>query len=171
MSDAPARLMPPAPEKPSQSAPVARPQEMRFASLSASLLARKGEAEPALEPFAHARVADSAREMRPGDRHDLSRADARDAGAPPVADCPRRRAASGGKRAAVTFRMSVHDFLRLQLASAELERPTQDIIIDALKAYLDAEGVESLADCKCLSRAGACAAPVPPQQTVRQAAE
>ena len=47
-----------------------REGESRFASLTAGLLARKGEAEPALEPFKHARVAPgSAREMAPGERH------------------------------------------------------------------------------------------------------
>lgn len=45
-----------------------------FASLTADLLARKGEAKPALEPFAHARVAPgSAREMSRGERHDIDR--------------------------------------------------------------------------------------------------
>lgn len=46
----------------------------RFASLTAGLLARKGEATPALEPFANARMAPgSAREMARGERHRLDR--------------------------------------------------------------------------------------------------
>lgn len=46
----------------------------RFASLTAGLLARKGEAAPALEPFANARMAPgSAREMGRGERHRLDR--------------------------------------------------------------------------------------------------
>lgn len=46
----------------------------RFASLTAGLLARKGEAAPALEPFANARMAPgSAREMARGERHHLDR--------------------------------------------------------------------------------------------------
>jgi hypothetical protein len=46
----------------------------RFASLTAGLLARKGEAKPALEPFANARMAPgSAREMGRGERHMLDR--------------------------------------------------------------------------------------------------
>lgn len=46
----------------------------RFASLTAGLLARKGEATPALEPFANARMAPgSAREMGRGERHRLDR--------------------------------------------------------------------------------------------------
>lgn len=147
-----------------------RQAEPRFASLSASLLARKGEAEPALEPFAHARVAESARQMAPGERHEVSRKaplNARDGASAP--DCPKKRIAANPKRAAVTFRMSIHDFLRLQLASAELERSAQDIILDALKAHLDAAGVESLDDCRCLKAAGeACAAPPPADPHLNQ---
>lgn len=147
-----ARISPLPPREPPRS------NEPRFASLSASLLARKGEAEPALEPFAHARVAETARQMAPGERHEVTRKD--QFGAPGEAapaeprDCPKRRVGASPKRAAVTFRMSIHDFLRLQLASAELERPAQDIILDALKAHLDAAGVESLEDCRCLRAAG-----------------
>lgn len=153
--------------------------ESKFASLTAGLLARKGEAEPALEPFAHARVAGtSARQMAPGERHALDRKS--DGRAPrPAApvfppddiarlkpvpraveekqfaeNCPREKIATSPKRAAVTFRMSVHDFLRLKLGSAELERSSQDIIIDAIEAYLDVHDVERLDDCKCLRIAG-----------------
>lgn len=159
--------------------------EGKFASLTAGLLARKGEAEPALEPFAHARVAGaSARQMGPGERHALDRKDdkrfVRSPDAPPARledaarlkpgpraveekrfaeNCPREKIALSPKRAAVTFRMSVHDFLRLKLASAELERSSQDIIIDAIEAYLDVHNVQRLDDCKCLKAAGdACSA-------------
>ncbi|GAB4527322.1 MAG: hypothetical protein Kow00133_16220 [Amphiplicatus sp.] len=154
-------------------------KEGKFASLTAALLARKGEAEPALEPFAHARVAAStARQMAPGETHAIDRkAASADRPARPRAghahpapfataaaraeeprrfaeNCPRERIATSPKRAAVTFRMSVHDFLRLKLASAELERSSQDIIIDAVEAYLNEQGVERLDDCKCLREAG-----------------
>lgn len=135
--------------------PHPRHPEARFASLSASLLARKGEAEPALEPFAHARVAETARQMAPGERHEMSRKDAFAPREAPgeIKACEKRRIAANPKRAAVTFRMSIHDFLRLQLASAELEQPAQEIILAALKAHLDAAGVESLEDCRCLKTA------------------
>lgn len=160
--------------------------EGKFASLSATLLARKGEAEPALEPFAQARVAASARQMGPNERHEIDRKEAprypravsfaRSDDAPrlnpaprsvaPAAEekqfaenCPREKIAANTKRAAVTFRMSVHDFLRLKLASAELEVSSQDIIIEAVETYLDAHGVERLDDCKCLQAAAdACGA-------------
>lgn len=177
--------------------------ESRFAALTAGLLARKGEAEPALEPFTQARVAPgAAREMAPGARHmveKLAAGEARRAHVDPIDDtnevreewqrvrpadpapmappsekpddaprmaaraapggeefaenCPRQKIAASPKRAAVTFRMSVHDFLRLKLASAELERSSQDIIVDALEDYLDANGVERLDNCRCLAEA------------------
>ncbi|MBB5518247.1 hypothetical protein [Amphiplicatus metriothermophilus] len=164
----------------SRQSDAGKDKEGKFASLTAALLARKGEAEPALEPFAHARVAAStARQMAPGETHALDRkaapvdrpaarapaghahpapfatADARSEEPKRFAEnCPRERIAKSPKRAAVTFRMSVHDFLRLKLASAELERSSQDIIIDAIEAYLNEQGVERLDDCKCLREAG-----------------
>lgn len=182
-----------------EAAPLVRePRENRFAALTAGLLARKGEAEPAMERFSHARIdAGSAREMAPGERHVLERKGASEspaahidpigdpeaseewrrvrpvregngAGAafaarPPQPDkgaakefaenCPRERIAKSAKRAAVTFRMSVHDFLRLKLASAELESSSQDIIIEALESWLDQKGVERLDNCRCLAEA------------------
>ncbi len=185
--------------------------EDRFASLTPSLLARKGDAEPALEPFAYARMAETARQMSPGALHELDRqikydkapaqpdpvspqmtgtgmkedseSEARSkreqpnsshpvhmierlwaeankmplnapaAPAPaPKTEC-RKRQAYLKRRAAVTFRMPTHDFLRLKLASAELETSCQNIILAALEAYLDAHGVEPLDDCNCLREA------------------
>lgn len=174
-----------------------------FASLTAGLLARKGEAEPALEPFAQARVAPgSARQMTPGARHQIDKpARGDDAPKPegeekPAApaivtanddaprmpephekrkpprasegdarppDCPRK--AASPKKAAVTFRMTTHDFLRLKLAGAELEMSGQDIIIAAIEAFLDEKGVERLDECLCLQKAAkACEARRQPRE-------
>ncbi len=67
----------------------------------------------------------------------------------------RRKANDPGlpRRAAVTFRMSTRDFLRMKLGSAELGISSQDILIEALGEYLDARGVEGFGDCQCLRRA------------------
>ncbi len=187
------------------------PLEKRFAALTAGLLARKGEAEPAMDVFNHARIDPvSARQMEPGARHEINRQPAGEGHAAqidPISDsndvreewrrvkpaapaqtkaviedaprmppknparapdsqtelpqpqkefaenCPRQKIAISAKRAAVTFRMSVHDFLRLKLASAELEVPSQDIILSALDSYLDVKGVERLDNCRCLREA------------------
>ncbi|MBI1365721.1 MAG: hypothetical protein GC153_07150 [Alphaproteobacteria bacterium] len=179
-------------------------REGRFAALTAGLLARKGEAEPAMAAFSHARVDPaSARQMEPGARHVVDKKTAGEEESPPVhvepiddartvreewqriapmrarkgddaprmepktapeegeaafaENCPRKKIAASTKRAAVTFRMSVHDFLRLKLASAELETPSQDIIIEALDRFLDEKGVERLDNCRCLAEtAKAC---------------
>ena len=189
----------------------------RFATLTAGLLARKGDAAPALGLFAHGRVASGAsRRMPPRSRREIDRPAANDSPPVPVAaaklrtpsgpsphaqiddlvadvephaaprpspalddaprivrsepasddggeqapavnrgfneGCPRKKTAARCKRAAVTFRMSVHDFLRLKLAAAELEMASQDIVVNAIEAYLDAQGVERLEDCRCLAR-------------------
>lgn len=57
------------------------------------------------------------------------------------------------RRAAVTIRLTTHDFMRLKLASAELAMTSQDILTKALATYLDAHEVETLSDCTCLRRA------------------
>ena len=176
-------------------------REGRFAALTAGLLARKGQAEPAMAAFSHARIDPlSARQMEPGERHTLDKRAAgeevilpghvepiddannvreewqRVAPLPPAKpedaarmnpkhasggeesdgfaeNCPRKKIATSTKRAAVTFRMSVHDFLRLKLASAELEIASGDLIIDALDRFLDEKGVERLDNCRCLAEA------------------
>lgn len=152
--------------------------EDRYAHLTAGLLARKGDAEPALEPFAHARVAESARRMTPGSVHKLERSQsdlrhpdhhhtshhARQPDVAPHAPAPPPRAPARSevamsrqeflkRRAAVTFRMPTHDFLRLKLASAELDVSCQNIVLAALEAFLDANGVERLDECNCLREA------------------
>lgn len=69
-----ARRTPDEEEKPANA--PARSHSAVFAALTADLLARKGEAKPALEPFAHARIAaGSARQMARGERHQIDRAD------------------------------------------------------------------------------------------------
>jgi hypothetical protein len=74
---------------------------------------------------------------------------------------PQRPAGKGERRAAVTFRMTTRDFLRLKLGAAELNMPAQDVIIEALEEYLDARGVESLRGCVCLEKSAEamCATP------------
>jgi len=70
---------------------------------------------------------------------------------------PRPVEAVARRRAAVTFRMPTRDYLRMKLASAELETSCQDLLLSALEEYLDALGIERLDQCPCLARAaGAC---------------
>lgn len=66
-----------------------------------------------------------------------------------------RPAGLGERRAAVTFRMTTRDFLRLKLGAAEMNMTAQDVILEALEEFLDARGVESLRGCACLEKSAA----------------
>jgi hypothetical protein len=111
----------------------------KVASLSAALLARKGAAAPSLKRFA-----------REKPRNPFSSPCAADA-----ASCSAREARRGKRRASLTLRLPIPDFLRLKLASAEFERTSQAILLDALRAYLDDRDVENFDDCPCLRKAAA----------------
>jgi len=193
-------------------------EEPTYASLTAGLLARKGEAHPAMDGFTHGRHAPD----NPGfDAAPVDSPAARRTDEPPLAATPpnvrrverpseepergpvnelRRRIADalgwdrnerrapGGRRASerladravrvasdtrpdpdcvrpcetaaaskrriqVSFKISTRDFMRLKLASAELQRPSQDLLIDAVHEVLDAYGVERFEDCRCLAKA------------------
>ncbi len=63
-------------------------------------------------------------------------------------DCKR----TNPRRAVVTLRMSVRDFLRMKLGAAVLKKRETDLLMEALDYYLDAHGVESFDDCLCLRR-------------------
>ena len=110
----------------------------KVASLSAALLARKGAAAPSSKRL----LADA-----PGN---------------PFAGCPAARAArdcpgkakAAQKRANVTLRLPIPDFLRLKLASIEFERTSQAILLEALRRHLDERGVASFDDCPCLEKNG-----------------
>jgi len=67
---------------------------------------------------------------------------------------PPKPKAVGARTAAVTFRVTAKDFLRLQLGAAQLETSAQDVIIAAINDYLDRSGVMSSDRCVCLRQAG-----------------
>jgi len=117
----------------------------RFASLTAGLLARKGEAAPALEPFANARMAPgSAREMARGERHHLDRrvndgdaprlAGTNDAGAPrhaphwalPRADAPLHDPGHRGRHGPEPHSPHTHESAAHGLESREPDRHGED---------------------------------------------
>ncbi|MEL6365159.1 MAG: hypothetical protein AAFR11_10010 [Pseudomonadota bacterium] len=78
---------------------------------------------------------------------------AADARPDPDCDRPCSEAAKSQRRVQVSFRVTTRDFMRLQLAAAELGRPSQDLIIEAVDQLLDEHGVERFEDCACLARA------------------
>ena len=111
----------------------------KVASLTAALLARKGEAAPSLKRFLNARGANP-----------FSGAACAATGDPAEA-CERRR--RGAKRVSFTLRLPVPDFLRLKLAAGLFERTSQSILLEALRSHLDAKEVERFDDCPCLEKA------------------
>ncbi len=111
----------------------------KVASLSAALLARKGAASPSLKRFLNQRS------NNPFARCEDARV------------CQNAATSLGVKRASVSLRLPIPDFLRLKLASAEFERTSQAILLDALRAYLDDKGVEKFGDRPCLKKAAAAA--------------
>lgn len=111
----------------------------KVASLTAALLARKGDAAPSLKRFRSGR-----------DANPFAAATCSATGGP-AADCERRR--RGAKRVSLTLRLPIPDFLRLKLAAGLFERTSQSILLEALKAHLDAKDVARFEDCSCLQKA------------------
>ena len=126
-----------------------------IASLSAGLLARKGDARPAIRR-AYVPTAPISRLPQPEALDDLGW---NDMGA--VAPSPARqqqeraersfstdkKAASQRARAAFTLRLDADRHLRLRLASAVGKRSAQQIVTEALDAFLDQQpGLDALVE-------------------------
>lgn len=101
------------------------------ASLTGSLLARKGTALPSqgLEPVGYA----SDVQNRPGG--------GTAAAAAPAAQ--EASAAGSAKRVAMTLRLDHEQHLKLRLFSAHLRQSSQDVLQLALKAYMDEHAPQS----------------------------
>ncbi len=116
----------------------------KVASLTAALLARKGQAAPSLKRFAAPKSARA--------NQSSAKAPTEGASCPESVrkECPLRSASAGAKRVKVTLRLTVREFLRLKLGCAELGQTTQAVLSAALSRHLDDKGVERLEDCACL---------------------
>lgn len=149
------------------------------AALTASLLARKGEAMPAVDAEAHAGIDIAMRPMRPaiGPARGISQntiqslygeglppgaagnvrpfrprpanVNVRRGSAPVRPRRPKSAPDEGGLKATVTFRMPAKDFVRLRFASRDLDMTCQSIILDAIDTYLDANDVAAVSDDAC----------------------
>lgn len=129
-----------------------------FASLGAGLLARKGEAAPALSD-ATKTMADigifSVPVSVPGfpdGKRDDTAADRNQKG---VATGPGTQGTVGPRRVAdmtarVSFSMPMADYLRLKMAGQLLDTPCRTIVLEALRRHLYATGIADLSDCPCL---------------------
>jgi hypothetical protein len=105
----------------------------RFASITASLLARKGEAQP----WNHTGVPETEKISLPW------RTYAEDVGAPPPPPPEKERSC--------TIRMSTHDFERLGILAVKKDVSRQQLLKDALAEFLAHKAQDY--GCACL---GAC---------------
>lgn len=106
-----------------------------LASLSAGLLARKGEARPALRPQLH---------IAPGNSSPVAEQQARIAAA---FDAPQRAVAGAKDRSAFTLRLDPERHLKLRLVGARTHRSAQSLLIEALDRLLDEMAPEG--GCSC----------------------
>lgn len=113
----------------------------KFASITGSLLARKGEAGPS----------PAMRTMTP---RDLSPDGGDRALRLPPPSVRERDAAMGPHR--LTFRLDDERHRRLSIASARLQTPAQHLLAAALDRYLADLCENELKDCACLRQEGCC---------------
>lgn len=118
----------------------------KFASITGSLLARKGEAGPSPATLRSAASTDELRAFSPETWIGMPDRPApalhgHDAGA-----APHR----------LTLRLDDDRHRRLCIASARLQTSVQHLVAAALDRYLAALCEDELADCSCLKKRGAC---------------
>ncbi|MES2753032.1 MAG: hypothetical protein V4659_00035 [Pseudomonadota bacterium] len=125
-----------------------------LASLSSGLLARPGQAKPAMRPqvFNYAPVEDLGwndmghAEPAPVPPVLIERARLDVVAPPPQPIKPTPAPVSHGHKAAFTLRLDADRHLRLRLASAVVGRSSQQLLVAALDAFLDSQPqVEALA--------------------------
>lgn len=149
-----------------------------FAPLNAGLLARKGEALPALSQSTKT-MADTglfasgyARATSDGKKCAMSDPSKAPHQSGEAASLKTRREAENqplpkpepptlpqsdagslqSHTARVSFRMPMADYLRLKMAGQILDKPGRDIVLEALDRYLTDAGLPDMNDCACLSR-------------------
>lgn len=113
----------------------------KFASITGSLLARKGEAGPS-----PATPASAPRDLTPDAWIDMPRL--------PVPAAPDSTLAAAPHR--LTFRLDDERHRRLSIASARLQLPAQHLLAAALDRYLSDLCENELKDCACLKKEGCC---------------
>jgi hypothetical protein len=126
-----------------------------LASLSAGLLARKGDARPAIRR-AYVPMAPISRLPQPDVQDDLGWNDmGEEVPSPPRQQQERiehsysagKKAATRNSKAAFTLRLDADRHLRLRLASAVGKRSAQQLVTEALDAFLDKHpGLDALVD-------------------------
>jgi len=144
----------------------------KFASLHSGLLARKGQATPAMLPLpvvpepAHLSYVDA-----PAPARDESCCGAAASGTEKQSAAPALYSVRGASlhraadheahyeigadhRTHVSVRLNAEQLRRLKTAAAQLHVSQQKIVADGLERYLDKLAVEDLAGCRCLKAKG-----------------
>jgi len=122
-----------------------------FAPLGAGLLARKGEAQPAMSQTTKTVTSiDAFMPSRSASDGDKQRKPANSP--PPRSDDQAARDINAAKpmTARVSFHMPMADYLRLKMAGQVLDAPCRDLVLAALDAYLTTAGVPDLSGVTCL---------------------
>ena len=147
-----------------------------FASLDAGLLARKGEALPALSEstkamadtrlFASQRVragpgpgpgsgpGSAVRQpVQPDEPHGPNAETNSQTVQSTVGKAPATKDQDPlhALTARVSFRMPMADYLRFKMAGQVLDKPGRDIMLEALRQYLDDAGLPDMSECTCLT--------------------
>jgi hypothetical protein len=117
----------------------------QYASLHAGLLARKGEAEPAVP-------AATRTPPHPSPAIPITRASTPDSCRPAQETSPVRVALPG--RHKTSLRLNGEQKRRLKMASAQMARSQQNLMSAALDAYLDQLCATEMSHCACLRKRG-----------------
>lgn len=113
------------------------------ASLSARLLARKGEAAPAESKYTKGIRAEAGHLPRPSSLGAISRENVKlhpstDGSAESQA-APAKRPIGAGDRIAMTLRLSHGEHTQLKILAAKLKRSSQEIMLDALHEFMSGQ--------------------------------
>jgi hypothetical protein len=138
----------------------------KFASLHGGLLARKGQATPALVPlpivpgsspfeYVDGPEPGCCRPL-PGHREQASAADGRHsvASSAPQLEHELHLELGAEHRTHVSVRLNPEQLRRLKTAAAQLHLSQQKIVAEGLDRYLDKLAAEDLAGCRCLKAKG-----------------
>lgn len=121
----------------------------KFAAMTGSLLARKGEASPSSEPYF----------VVPSIMREVTRDVARDVRQAPVEMPPQMEAAPARSAEAshkIAMRLSEAQHLRLRVAAAQMQVTRQTLLAAALDHYLATVCASGRPDCACLRGEGGC---------------
>ena len=139
----------------------------RFASLTAGLLARKGEAAPAATPFAElllTRVGSRGVDIQgltpmahPGSAkrtlYEITQCDDERVDAH-CGSCVSQVSDDPGKTFHVNLRLKRARFVKLKLSAALLRRPAQDIVSEALDLWFEGLPSDVIGECACMKASG-----------------